>query len=48
MEIQRDIYLNSLRKVIIIGGSRKPRRDENGIVTMGIRNFLTDDNSLSF
>lgn len=34
------------KKIIIVGDSMKVRRNENGIMTMGLRNFLLDENSL--
>lgn len=34
------------KKMIIVRGSMKPRRNEQGIVMMGIMNFLLDENSL--
>lgn len=37
---------DSFKKIIVVGDARKVRRDENGIVTIGIRNFLLDENSL--
>ena len=37
---------DSFRKIIIVGGNRKVRRDENGIITIGLRNFLMDADSL--
>ena len=37
---------DSFKKIIVVKDNIKPRRDENGVVTMGIFNFLTDANSL--
>lgn len=34
------------RKIVIVGENIKVRRDENGIITIGLRNFLLDENSL--
>ncbi len=34
------------KKIIIVRDNIRPRRDEQGIVTMGILNFLLDENSL--
>lgn len=34
------------KKIIVVGGGRKVRRDENGIVTIGLWNFLLDEDSL--
>ena len=31
---------------IVAGDNIKVRRDENGIITIGLRNFLLDENSL--
>lgn len=38
---------DSFKKMIVVGDNIKVRRDENGIVTIGIRNFLLDKNSLN-
>ncbi len=37
---------DSFRKIIVVGDDIKARRDENGIVTMGVKNFLLDKESL--
>ena len=37
---------DSFKKIIVVGGSRKPSYDENGIVTMGVKQFLLDPDSL--
>lgn len=37
---------DSFRKIIIVGDNIKVRRDESGIITIGLRNFLMDGNSL--
>lgn len=37
---------DSFRKIIVTGGNIKVRRDDNGIITIGLRNFLLDENSL--
>ena len=34
------------RRIIVVGDNIKVRRDENGITTIGLRNFLLDENSL--
>lgn len=34
------------RKIIVVGDNIKVRRDEDGIVTVGLQNFLLDENSL--
>ena len=37
---------DSFRKIVIVGDNIKVRRDENGIITIGLRNFLLDEDSL--
>lgn len=37
---------DSFRKIIVVGGVQKVRRDEGGIATIGLRNFLLDEDSL--
>lgn len=37
---------DSFKKIIIVRNNIKPRKDDNGITTMGIYNFLLEDNSL--
>lgn len=37
---------DSFRKIIVVGDNIKVRRDEKGIITVGLRNFLLDENSL--
>ena len=39
---------DSFKKVIIIGSYAKPRQDENGITTIGLRNFLKDASILEY
>lgn len=39
---------DSFRKIIVVGDNIKVRRDENGIITIGLKNFLLDENSLKF
>lgn len=34
------------RKIVVVGENIKVRRDENGIISIGLRNFLLDENSL--
>ena len=34
------------RKIVVVGDNIKVRRDENGIITIGLRSFLLDENSL--
>lgn len=38
---------DSFKKIIVVKDNIKPRRDENGITTIGIYNFLLDENSLN-
>ncbi len=38
---------DSFKKVIVVRDNIRVRRDEEGIVTIGIRNFLLDENSLN-
>ena len=37
---------DSFKKIVVVKDDIMPRRDENGIVTIGLWNFLLDDNSL--
>ena len=37
---------DSFRKIVVVGENIKVRRDENGIATIGLRNFLLDEDSL--
>lgn len=37
---------DSFRKIIVVGSNQKVRRDENGIATIGLRNFLLNEDSL--
>lgn len=39
---------DSFKKTIVVGGDIMPKRDNNGIVTMGILDFLLDPNSLDY
>ena len=32
--------------IVVVGDNIKVRRDENGIATIGLRNFLLDEDSL--
>ncbi len=41
-----DKIADSFKKIIIVEKSMKPRRDEKGYVTMGVKEFLLDPNSL--
>jgi len=38
---------DSFKKMIVVGDNIKIRRDESGIVTMGLKNFLLDEYSLN-
>lgn len=48
MQEQRSLLSipDSFRKIIVVGNNIKVRRDENGIVMVGLQNFLLDENSL--
>ena len=37
---------DSFKKIIVVKDNIKPRRNEEGIMTIGIYNFLLDENSL--
>ncbi|MCM1222333.1 MAG: hypothetical protein NC548_48485 [Lachnospiraceae bacterium] len=37
---------DSFKKIIVVKDDIKPRHDENGIVTIGLWNFLLNENSL--
>ena len=37
---------DSFKKIVIVGNHIKLKRDENGIATLGIREFLLKENSL--
>ena len=37
---------DSFRKIIVVGRNQKVRHDENGITTIGLQNFLLDEDSL--
>jgi predicted AAA+ superfamily ATPase len=37
---------DSFKKIIVIGDDIYPKRDDNGVLTIGIRQFLMDENSL--
>ena len=41
-----DKTADSFKKIIVVEKSMKPRRDEKGYVTMGVKEFLLDKNSL--
>ena len=42
----RQKLTGSLKKIIIVEKSMKPRYDENGYLMMGVKEFLLDANSL--
>ena len=37
---------DSFKKILLLGSDAKPRYDDNGILVMGVKNFLLDKNSL--
>ena len=37
---------NSYKKIVVVNDNIRPQTDEEGIVTMGLINFLLDQNSL--
>ena len=37
---------DSFKKIIVVGGSRKISRDDYGVTTIGLKEFLLDPNSL--
>lgn len=39
---------DSFKKIIVVRDNIQPRHDENGITTVGIYNFLLNENSLDF
>ncbi len=39
---------DSFKKIVIVGGSVKPWRNEDGFVIMGLKHFLLNDDSLDF
>lgn len=43
MEIKRDMYLEQLKS-----GTKKPWRNEEGFVFMGMKYFLLNEDSLEF
>ena len=40
------IYNDSFKKIIVVGKSMKPRRNEKGYLIIGVKEFLLDPNSL--
>jgi len=43
MDIKRQQYLDQL-----IASQRKPKRNDDGILTIGLKDFLLDKNSLNY
>ena len=39
---------DGFKKIVIVGGSKQPSYDENGILIMGIKEFLLNDAALDF
>ena len=39
---------DSFKKIVIVNGSKKPRRNDEGFVIMGMKYFLLNANSLEF
>ena len=39
---------DSFKKIIVTGGDIMPKRDENGIVTIGVMDFLLHPDSLEY
>ncbi len=39
-------YINSFKKIVVVKDYMTPWRDENGILYIGIEQFLLDDDSL--
>ena len=39
---------DSFKKIVIVNGSKKPWRNEEGFVIMGMKYFLLNANSLEF
>ncbi|OZG66161.1 ATPase AAA [Bifidobacterium hapali] len=37
---------DSFKKIVVVGGNKRPSRDEHGIVTMGLKQFLLNSDSL--
>lgn len=37
---------DSFKKIVVVGGSMRPSRDDSGIVTMGLKQFILDPESL--
>lgn len=37
---------DSFKKIIVVGKSMKPRRNEKGYLIIGVKEFLLDQNSL--
>ena len=39
---------DSFKKIVIVNGTKKPWRNEEGFVIMGMKYFLLNENSLEF
>ena len=39
---------DSFKKIIIVKDDIKPKRNEDGILTIGLKDFLLDKNSLNY
>ncbi len=39
---------DSFKKIVVVGGSMRPSQDEAGIVTMGLKQFMLDPDSLEY
>jgi hypothetical protein len=49
MEVQRNTYLNdSFKKIIVVKDVIKPYQDEDGILTIGLFDFLQNSDSLEW
>ncbi|MBQ3679113.1 MAG: hypothetical protein II929_06355 [Succinivibrio sp.] len=49
MEVQRNTYINdSFKKIIVVNDVIKPFQDEDGILTIGLFDFLQNSDSLEW
>jgi predicted AAA+ superfamily ATPase len=39
---------DGFKKIIIVGGAKQPSYDENGVLLMGIKEFLLNEEALDF
>ena len=48
-KIGKSLYYidDSFKKIIVVKDDVKPRKDDNGITTIGVFNFLLEENSLN-